>query len=71
MRDGQIHIGVSRWIIYPRVERTVWLEELRSKFNFALNVGWANRRSELRNLVHKLLLCSRGGEGHAHLRAEP
>ena len=46
------------------------LEELRLKFNLALNVYRANRRSKLHNLVHKLLLCSRGGEGHAHLRAE-
>ena len=71
MRNGEIHIGVSRWIIYPRVERAVRLEELRIKFNLALNVNRANRRSKLHNLVHKLLLCSRGGEGHAHLRAEP
>jgi hypothetical protein len=53
------------------VERAVRLEELRIKFNLALNVNRANRRSKLHNLVHKLLLCSRGGEGHAHLRAEP
>jgi hypothetical protein len=71
VRNGEIHIGVSRWIIDPRVERAVWLKELRVKFNLALNVNRANRRSKLHNLVHKLLLCSRGGEGHAHLRAEP
>jgi hypothetical protein len=53
------------------MERPVRLEELRVKFNLALNVNRANRRSKLHNLVHKLLLCSRGGEGHAHLRAEP
>ena len=28
VRDGEVHIGVSRWIIYPRMERPVWLEEL-------------------------------------------
>ena len=28
MRDREVHIGVSRWIIYPRMERPVWLEEL-------------------------------------------
>ena len=70
MRNGEIYIGVSRWIIYSRMERTMRLEELRLKLNLALNVYRANRRSKLHNLVHKLLLCSRGGEGHAHLRAE-
>jgi hypothetical protein len=70
VRNGEIHIGVSRLIIDPRVERAVWLKELLVKFNLALNVNRANRRSKLHNLVHKLLLCSRGGEGHAHLRAE-
>ena len=28
VRDGEVHIGVSRWIIYPRMERPVWLKEL-------------------------------------------
>ena len=28
MRDREVHIGISRWIIYPRMERPMWLEEL-------------------------------------------
>lgn len=71
MRDGQVHIGVPRWIIDSPMERAVRLEKLRIEFDFALNIDWTNRRAELHNLVHKLLLRSRGGEGHAHLRAEP
>ena len=70
MRDGQVHIGISRWIIYPPMERPVWLEELGIKFNLALNVDRANRGAELHNLVHELLLC-RSGKIHARLRAEP
>jgi len=70
MRNGQIHIGVSRWIIYPRVERAVWLKELRSKFNLALSVDRANRGAELHNLVYELLL-RRSRKIHARLRTEP
>ena len=28
VRDREVHIGVCRRIIYPRMERPVWLEEL-------------------------------------------
>ena len=52
------------------MERPVWLEELRIKFNLALNINRANRRTELHNLVHKLLLC-RCRKIHAGLRTEP
>jgi len=38
------------------MERPVWLEELRIKFNLALNIDRANRRPEVHNLVHELLL---------------
>ena len=48
----------------------MWLEELGIKFNLALNVGRANRGSELHNLVHKLRL-RRCGKIHARLRTEP
>ena len=70
MRDGQIHIGVSRRVINPGMKRSAWLEELGSKLDFPLNVGRANRRSELRNLIHKLLL-RRSGKIHARLGTEP
>jgi len=52
------------------MERPVWLEELRIKFNLALNVDRPNRRSELHNLVHELLLRRRR-KIHARLRTEP
>ena len=48
----------------------MWLEELRSKFNLALNVGRANSGPELHNLVHELLL-RRSRKIHARLRTEP
>ena len=46
------------------------LEELRIKFNFALNVDRANRGPEPHNLVHELLL-RRSRKIHARLWAEP
>ena len=52
------------------MERAVWLEELRIKFNLALNIDRANRRAELQNLVHELLL-RRSRKIHARLRTEP
>ena len=70
VRDGQVHIGVSRRIVNTRIERPVRLEELRIKFNLALNVDRPDRRSEPHNLVHKLLL-RRSRKIHARLRTEP
>jgi len=52
------------------MERPVWLEELRIKFNLSLNIDRPNRRAELHNLVHELLLC-RCRKIHARLRTEP
>ena len=52
------------------MERPVWLEELRIKFNLALNIGRPNRRAEPHNLIHEFLL--RGSRKiHARLRTEP
>ena len=51
------------------MERPVWLKELRVKFNLALNIDRANRRSEPHNLAHKLLL-RRSRKIHARLRTE-
>jgi len=48
----------------------VWLEELRIKFNLALNIDRANRCSEPHNLVHEFLL-RRSRKIHARLRTEP
>src|SRR5262245_169087 len=70
MRDGEVHIGVFRWIIYSRMERAVWLEELRLEFNLALNVDGADRRSESHNLTHELLLRRRR-KIHSGLRTQP
>jgi len=70
MRDGDVHIGVFRWIIYPRMERAVWLEELRLEFNLALNVDGTDRRPESHNLTHELLLGGRR-KIHSGLRTEP
>src|SRR5205814_7812647 len=70
MRDREVHISVSRWIIYPRVERPVWLKELGIKFSRALNIDRANRRSEPDNLDHEHLL-RRSRKIHARLRTEP
>jgi hypothetical protein len=70
MRNGEVHVRVSRWIIDPRMERPVWLEELRLKFNLALNVDRPNRRPEPHNLVYELYLRRRR-KIHARLRAEP
>ena len=52
------------------MERPVWFEELRIKFNLALNIGRPNRRAELHNLIHEFLL-RRSREIHARLRTEP
>ena len=52
------------------MERAVWLEELRIKFNLALNINRPNRRAELHNLVHEFLL-RRSRKIHARLRTEP
>jgi hypothetical protein len=52
------------------MERPVRLEELRLKFNLALNIDRPDRRSELHNLVHELLL-RRSRKIHARLRTEP
>jgi hypothetical protein len=52
------------------MERPARFEELRLKFNFALNVDRANRRAELHNFVHELLLRRRR-KIHALLRTEP
>jgi hypothetical protein len=52
------------------MERPAWLEELRLKFNLALNIDRANRGAELHNLVHEFLLRRRG-KIHARLRTEP
>jgi hypothetical protein len=52
------------------MERPARLKELRLKFNLALNIDRANRRSELHNLIHELLL-RRSGKIHARLRTEP
>src|SRR5262245_48377809 len=70
MRNGQVHIGVSGWIVYPRMKRAVWLEKLRLKFNLALNVHRADWRSKPHNFVHELLL-RRSRKIHARLRTEP
>lgn len=45
------------------------LEELGIKFNLALDVDGANRRSEQHDLIHKLRL-RRSGKIHACLRTE-
>jgi len=52
------------------MERPVWLEELRIKFNLALNIDRPNRRAELHNLIHEFLL-RRSRKIHARLRTEP
>ncbi len=52
------------------MERPVWLEELRIKFNLALNIDRPNRRAEPHNLIHEFLLC-RSRKIHARLRTEP
>jgi hypothetical protein len=52
------------------MERPVWLEELRIKFNLALNIDRADRGSEPQNLVHKLRL-RRSRKIHPCLRTEP
>jgi hypothetical protein len=52
------------------MERPVWLEELGIKFNLALDVGRANRGTELHNLVYELLL-RRSRKIHACLGTEP
>jgi hypothetical protein len=52
------------------MERAVWLEELRVKFNLALNIDRPNRRAELHNLIHEFLL-RRNRIIHARLRTEP
>jgi hypothetical protein len=52
------------------MERPVWLEELRVKFNLALNIGRPNRRAEPHNLIHEFLL-RRSRIIHARLRTEP
>src|SRR5262245_37043605 len=70
MRDGDVHIGVFRWIIYPRLERPVGLEEMRLEFDLALNVDRTDRRSEPRHLADELLLRRRR-KIHARLRTEP
>src|SRR6266542_5271956 len=59
MRNDQINISVSCWIIYSRVEVPVRLEKLRVKLDLALDVNLSNRRSELGNLCKKLLLRRR------------
>ena len=52
------------------MERAVWLEKLRIKFNLALNIDRADRRGEPHNLIHEFLL-RRSREIHARLRTEP
>jgi len=52
------------------MERPVWLEELRIKFNLALNIDRPNRRAELHNLIHEFLL-RRSRKIHARMRTEP
>ena len=52
------------------MERPVWLEELRIKFNLALNIDRPNWRAQLHDLVHELLL-RRSRKIHARLRTEP
>ena len=52
------------------MERSVWFEELRLKFNLALNVDRPNWRAELHNLVHEFLLRRRR-KIHARLWTEP
>jgi hypothetical protein len=52
------------------MERPVRLEELRLKFNLALNIDRPDRCSELHNLVHELLL-RRSRKIHARPRTEP
>ncbi len=52
------------------MERPVWLEELRIKFNLALNVDRANGGTEVHNFFHELLL-RRSRKIHARLRTEP
>ena len=52
------------------MERPVWLEELRIKFNLALNIGRTDRRAEPHNLIHEFLL-RRSRKIHARLRTEP
>jgi hypothetical protein len=52
------------------MERPVWLEELRLKFDLALNIDRPNRRAQLHNLIHEFLL-GRSRKIHALLRTEP
>jgi hypothetical protein len=70
VRNSQLYIGVSCRIIYPGVERPVRLEELRLKFDFALDINRADRRSKLDDFIHKFLL-RRYWEVHVCLRAKP
>jgi hypothetical protein len=52
------------------MERPVWLEELRIKFNLALNIDRPNWRAQLHNLIHEFLL-RRNRIIHSRLRTEP
>jgi hypothetical protein len=52
------------------MERPVWLEELRLKFDLALNIDRPNRRAQLHNLIHEFLL-RRNRIIHARPRTEP
>src|SRR5207244_5113521 len=69
MRNEEVNIGVSRRIIYAPMEVPVRLEKLRVKFDVALDVNRASRRSELGNLRKKVLL-RRWRKIHARLRAQ-
>jgi len=52
------------------MERPVWLEKLRIKFNLPLNIDRSNRRAEPHNLIHEFLL-RRSRKIHARLRTKP
>ena len=56
MRNEEVNVGVSRRIIYACLEVPVRLEKLGVKFDVALDVNRASRRSELGNLGKKILL---------------
>ena len=52
------------------MERPVWFEKLRIKFNLPLNIDRADRGSKPHNLAHEFLLRRRR-KIHARLRTEP
>ena len=56
MRNGEVNVRIFCRIIYARLKVPVRFEKLRIKFDVALDINRASRRSELGNLRKKVLL---------------